>query len=136
LQAVIETRLQTITEHINQIIPYCDQIIKASREKLLDKLQQAKVEYDNNRLEQELVYWAQKSDVAEELDRLRTHLTEVMATLKKGGAVGRRLDFLVQELHREANTLGSKSLTNEITYHAIEIKILIEQIREQVQNLE
>lgn len=136
LQAVISSRLDKISEHVRQIKPQAAQIMQLQREKLLDRINQTKIEFDQNRLEQELVFWAQKSDIAEELDRLQTHIDEIGATLKKGGAVGRRLDFLVQELHREANTLGSKALTSDMTYHAVEIKVLIEQIREQVQNLE
>ena len=91
---------------------------------------------DQDRLEQEIVYLAQKSDVDEELDRLETHVKEVRRTLKQGGAVGRRLDFLMQELNREANTLGSKSINTLTTQAAVELKVLIEQMREQIQNIE
>lgn len=136
LQKIIESRVQIILDHVAEIAPLSKQILPLQREKILDRIKSLNIEIDNNRLEQELVYWAQKTDVVEEIDRLRTHLNEVLAALKKGGAIGRRLDFLAQELNREANTLGSKSLTQDITYHVIEIKILIEQIREQVQNLE
>lgn len=136
LQQIILDRLLKITEHVNHIKPFAAQIMQVQREKLLEKIRQTKIEFDQNRLEQELVFWAHKSDIAEEIDRLQTHITEITNTFKEGGPLGRRLDFLVQELHREANTLGSKSLTSDITYHAVEIKVLIEQIREQVQNLE
>ncbi|MBU0809162.1 MAG: DUF1732 domain-containing protein, partial [Gammaproteobacteria bacterium] len=88
------------------------------------------------RLEQELVMLAQKSDVAEELDRLVTHVSEVRRVLKSGGAAGRRLDFLMQELNREANTLGSKAFDTRSTQAAVNLKVLIEQMREQVQNIE
>jgi uncharacterized protein (TIGR00255 family) len=91
---------------------------------------------DLDRLEQELVYHAQKLDIAEELDRLETHVTEVTRLLKQSEPVGRQLDFLMQELNREANTLGSKSMDKDMTQIAIELKVLIEQIREQVQNIE
>ncbi|HLF66027.1 MAG TPA: DUF1732 domain-containing protein, partial [Gammaproteobacteria bacterium] len=111
-------------------------IMAMQREKLIERLRTTQIEFDTHRLEQELVFWAQKADIAEEMDRLQTHLTEINAALQKGGAIGRRLDFLVQELRREANTLGAKALTSEVTYHAVEIKVFIEQIREQVQNLE
>ena len=94
------------------------------------------VEIDPQRLEQELVLLAQKSDVAEELDRLATHISEVHRVLKTGGAIGRRLDFLMQELNREANTLGSKAIDPRSTQAAVNIKVLIEQMREQVQNIE
>lgn len=136
LQKIISDRLDKIAEHVAHIKPHATQIMQQQREKLIDRIKQTKIEFDNNRLEQELVFWAHKSDIAEELDRLQTHLSEIHNTFKTGGPLGRRLDFLVQELHREANTLGSKSLTSDISYHAIEIKVLIEQIREQVQNLE
>ena len=93
-------------------------------------------EPDFDRLEQELVYLAQKLDITEELDRLNTHITEVVRVLKEKEPVGRRLDFLMQELNREANTLGSKSTDKEMTQIAIELKVLIEQMREQIQNIE
>ena len=91
---------------------------------------------DPDRLEQELVMLAQKMDVDEELDRLVTHVSEVRRILKKGGHIGRRLDFLMQELNREANTLASKSVDSETTAAAVELKVLIEQMREQIQNIE
>jgi uncharacterized protein (TIGR00255 family) len=89
-----------------------------------------------DRLEQEMVWLMQRSDVAEELARLESHVTEVESTLAKGGVVGRRLDFLMQELNREANTLGSKSIHATLTNVSVELKVLIEQMREQVQNIE
>ena len=91
---------------------------------------------DQDRLEQEIVYIAQKADVDEELDRLDTHVKEVRRNLKQGGAIGRKLDFLMQELNREANTLGSKSINTLTTQVAVELKVLIEQMREQIQNIE
>ena len=91
---------------------------------------------DPQRLEQELVLLAQKSDVAEELDRLVTHVSEVRRVLKSGGAAGRRLDFLMQELNREANSLGCKAIDTRSTQAAVNLKVLIEQMREQVQNIE
>ena len=87
-------------------------------------------------LEQELVYLAQKADVEEELDRLQAHIHEVRHTLDTGGPCGRRLDFLMQELNREANTLSSKSIASSTTHNAVELKVLIEQMREQIQNIE
>jgi len=91
---------------------------------------------DDGRIHQELALYAQKIDVDEELGRLATHLQEVQRVLAAGGAVGKRLDFLMQELNREANTLGSKSVSGETSQVSMELKVLIEQIREQVQNLE
>ncbi len=136
LQQVISDRLKKITEHVDYIKPHAAQIMQTQREKILDRIKQTQIEFDNNRLEQELVFWAHKSDIAEEIDRLQTHIKEIHNAFNSDGPIGRRLDFLVQELHREANTLGAKALTSDITYHAVEIKVLIEQIREQVQNLE
>jgi len=94
------------------------------------------VEVDENRLEQEIVIIAQKTDVDEELDRLVTHVTEVERVLKDKKPIGRRLDFLMQELNREANTLGSKSIDTETTKASVDLKVLIEQMREQIQNIE
>jgi len=106
------------------------------RNKLTDRITELVAQPDFDRLEQELVFLAQKLDITEELDRLDTHVTEVLRVLKEKDPVGRRLDFLMQELNREANTLGSKSTDKEMTQIAIELKVLIEQIREQIQNIE
>ena len=106
------------------------------RERLLARLEEAGVQADPGRLEQELVFVAQKMDVDEELDRLEGHIKEVRQVLERDEAVGRRLDFLMQELHREANTLGSKSISAETTRASVDLKVLIEQMREQVQNIE
>jgi len=106
------------------------------REKLLARLAEVKAEMDPMRVEQEMVLLSQRLDVEEELDRLAAHLTEVRRVLDQAGPAGRRLDFLMQELHREANTLGSKSGDVETTRASMEMKVLIEQMREQVQNIE
>ena len=111
-------------------------ILAEQRKKLTQKIAELTIETDQDRLEQELVYAAQKADVDEELDRLETHVNEVRRVLKKGGPCGRRLDFLMQELNREANTLSSKSISSDSTHAAVELKVLIEQMREQVQNIE
>ena len=103
---------------------------------LRDRFRQASVELDPDRLSQEMVMLAQKSDVAEEMDRLEAHIGEVRETLQRNDAIGRRLDFLMQELNREANTLSSKSIDAEVTRVAVDMKVLIEQMREQVQNIE
>ncbi|MGR6820033.1 endoribonuclease YicC domain-containing protein, partial [Acinetobacter baumannii] len=99
-------------------------------------LEEAQVQVDNNRLEQELVMLAQRLDVAEELDRLDAHVKETRKILSKKEAVGRRLDFMMQEFNRESNTLASKSINTDVTNSAIELKVLIEQMREQIQNIE
>lgn len=106
------------------------------RERLQQRLNTLDIEVDSGRLEQELAYLAQKSDVDEELDRLETHVAAVRQALDTGGPCGRRLDFLMQELNREANTLSSKSTDADLTASAVELKVLIEQMREQVQNIE
>lgn len=104
--------------------------------RIKEKFAVLKSELDANRLEQEIVFLLQKSDISEEIDRLKTHLNEVKEILNKGGVVGRRLDFLMQELNREANTLGAKSILLESSNVSIELKVLIEQMREQIQNIE
>ena len=106
------------------------------RDKLLTRLADVRAELAPERLEQEIVLFAQKIDVAEELDRLLAHVAEVRRVLADGGAVGRRLDFLMQELNREANTLGSKAVTADSSWSSVQLKVLIEQMREQVQNVE
>jgi uncharacterized protein (TIGR00255 family) len=112
------------------------EILKRQQELIAARLQAFKAELDPARLEQELVLLAQKCDIDEELDRLSTHIDEVARVLRLPEAVGRRLDFLMQELNREANTLSSKSIVAETTLNAVELKVLIEQMREQVQNIE
>lgn len=133
---MIEERLDGIevqTARVRQALPA---IRDALRERLRRRVQEVIESPDHDRLEQELVLAAQKMDVDEELDRLATHVTEVRRVVQKGGQIGRRLDFLMQELNREANTLASKSVDAETTAAAVELKVLIEQMREQVQNIE
>lgn len=110
--------------------------LNLQRQKLIERISELKLQPDFDRLEQELVYLAQKLDISEEIDRLETHVNEVLRVLEQPEPVGRRLDFLMQELNREANTLGSKSPDKDLTQISIELKVLIEQIREQVQNVE
>ena len=136
LSDMIEQRLAAIIVEVDKVALQMPDIIQWQREKLISRFAEATVELDSERLEQEMVMLAQKLDVAEELDRLTTHIAECQRLLKKGGAIGRRLDFLMQEFNREANTLGSKSIKAEITASAVEMKVLIEQMREQVQNIE
>lgn len=133
---IIMARLDGIAEQVTLVRGQMAEIIKWQRERIMARFEEAKVELDPERLEQEMVMLAQKVDVEEELDRLDTHLQEVARLLKKGGAIGRRLDFLMQELNREANTLGSKSISPITTAASVEIKVLIEQMREQIQNIE
>lgn len=111
-------------------------ILETQKQRLVEKIQSLDLELDQQRLEHEMVYWAQKLDVQEELQRLDVHINEVRSIVNKGGVVGRRLDFLMQELNREANTLGSKSADILTTQVSVELKVLIEQMREQVQNIE
>jgi uncharacterized protein (TIGR00255 family) len=127
------TAMEALVEEARRRLP---EIHVATREKLLVRLADLPVPADPGRLEQELVFLAQKLDVDEEMDRLGGHIEEVRRVLKRDEPVGRRLDFLMQELNREANTLGSKSAASETTRISVELKVLIEQMREQVQNAE
>lgn len=136
LSSLIEERLTGIEAQVAKVTELMPQVIQWQKEKLQTRFAEAQIELDSERVEQEMVMLAQKLDVAEELDRLTTHIKECKRLLKKGGPIGRRLDFLMQEFNREANTLGSKSINSEITNSAVEIKVLIEQMREQVQNME
>jgi uncharacterized protein (TIGR00255 family) len=111
-------------------------LVAAQRAKLAERLHDALGEAGHERLAQEIVLAAQKADIDEELSRLATHFTEVRRVLDQAGAIGKRLDFLMQELHREANTLGAKSVAVETSRVSLELKVLIEQMREQVQNIE
>ncbi|WP_294911946.1 YicC/YloC family endoribonuclease [Tatumella sp. UBA2305] len=136
LQTMIEQRLEGVTEQVAKVRAHMPEVMLWQRERLIAKLEEAEIQLDNNRLEQELVMMAQRIDVAEELDRLEAHVKETYNILKKKEAVGRRLDFMMQEFNRESNTLGSKSINADITASAIELKVLIEQMREQIQNIE
>lgn len=136
LQQFISQRLELITIECDKVRERMPHILAHYRQRLLTRLQDIKAELDNDRLEQEMVLFAHKIDVAEELDRLSAHLVEIKRVLQQGGAVGRKLDFLMQELNREANTLGSKSVSTDSSLSSVELKVLIEQMREQIQNLE
>ena len=136
LAELIQQRCQSIFEVVDVVKKRLPEIMQIWREKLLTRIQEASVEVDENRLEQELVIIAQKTDVDEELDRLVTHVAEVERVLKDKKPIGRRLDFLMQELNREANTLGSKSIDTETTKASVDLKVFIEQMREQIQNIE
>ncbi|CPR15872.1 YicC/YloC family endoribonuclease [Brenneria goodwinii] len=136
LKALIEQRLAGVSAEVAKVRAQMPNILQWQRERLLSKLEDAQVQLENNRLEQELVIMAQRIDVAEELDRLEAHVAETYKILKKEEAVGRRLDFMMQEFNRESNTLASKSINADVTTSAIELKVLIEQMREQIQNIE
>ncbi|AKH67989.1 TIGR00255 family protein [Spongiibacter sp. IMCC21906] len=136
LAELIHQRLNSIENIVTEVRGKMPDIVKKQQTKLQQRLADLKAELDADRLEQEIAMIAQKADVDEELDRLDTHVTEVRHILKKGGAVGRRLDFLMQELNREANTLSSKAVVADSTQAAVELKVLIEQMREQIQNIE
>ncbi|HEX5840957.1 MAG TPA: YicC/YloC family endoribonuclease [Pseudomonas sp.] len=136
LAKLLNERLDSILEQVVALRELVPQMLAGQRQKILDRCTEMQAELDPQRLEQELVLLAQKSDVAEELDRLSTHVSEVRRVLKAGGQAGRRLDFLMQELNREANTLGSKAFDTRSTQAAVNLKVLIEQMREQVQNIE
>ncbi|MDP5031151.1 MAG: YicC family protein [Paraglaciecola sp.] len=136
LKALIEQRLDNISAEVVKVTAHMPEVIKWQREKILTRFEEAKIDLDPSRIEQEMIMLAQKVDVAEELDRLNSHIGETHKILKKGGAVGRRLDFMMQEFNRESNTLGSKSINSDITQSAVELKVLIEQMREQIANIE
>ena len=136
VETLIEQRLDGVTEEVRKVRAQMPDILLWQRERLQSKLDDAQIQVDPNRLEQELILLAQRIDVAEELDRLDAHVKETHNILKKKEAVGRRLDFMMQEFNRESNTLASKSINADITSSAIELKVLIEQMREQIQNIE
>ncbi|MGM0571034.1 YicC/YloC family endoribonuclease [Marinobacter sp.] len=136
LRPLFDERLSAMAELVARVRERMPALISAQEQTLRERFRQASVELDPDRLSQEMVMLAQKSDVAEEMDRLEAHISEVRETLQRSDAIGRRLDFLMQELNREANTLSSKSIDAEVTRVAVDMKVLIEQMREQVQNLE
>jgi uncharacterized protein (TIGR00255 family) len=136
LADVLRDRAARMREQVAAARPLLPAALAAYRERLATKLREAVANLDEERIRQEVGVFAAKIDVDEEIARLLTHMDELERVLKKGGAVGKRLDFLMQELNREANTLSSKSVSGEVTAIALELKLLIEQMREQVQNLE
>tara|TARA_B100000989_G_scaffold291451_1_gene265939 strand:+ start:135 stop:989 length:855 start_codon:yes stop_codon:yes gene_type:complete len=136
LADVIRERLAGIGTEVAKVKDVMPSILTLQQEKLYNRFTQAKVELEPTRVEQEMVMLAQKIDIAEELDRLNTHIEEFNRVLTSSEAIGRRLDFLSQEMNREANTMGSKSLNTTTSHAVIELKVFIEQIREQVQNIE
>jgi len=136
LEAVVLERVATMRELLDRLKANLPILREQQQQRILHRLAQIDVEPDAKRLEEELVYSAQKSDVEEELDRLDAHLTAIGKALQGSAPCGRRLDFLMQELNREANTLSSKAIALSTTETAVEFKVLIEQMREQIQNIE
>ncbi len=136
LRRYIETQLEEVATIVDTVRTQMPAIVDALRQRLRDRLAELRADVDNDRIEQEMVMLAQKSDVAEELDRLQTHIKEVRRALQQSEPCGRRLDFLMQEFNREANTLSSKSQVSDTTLNAVRLKVLIEQMREQIQNIE
>lgn len=136
LNDIIQQRLDSIAVETDKVRSQMSAVLQWQRERLLQRFEDAQLNLDPQRVEQEMILLAQRVDVAEELDRLQMHVKETTNILKKGGAVGRKLDFMMQELNRESNTLASKSINADITASAVGLKVLIEQMREQIQNLE
>jgi len=136
LKEFLLQRVEKIEALRNGVMPHVPAAIAAYEQKLITRLREAMQNAEDERVRQEITLFASKIDVDEELSRLASHLAEMRRVLAQGGAVGKRLDFLMQELNREANTLGSKSVDAEVSRSAMEMKILIEQMREQIQNLE
>lgn len=136
LEPLIVNRLDKIASFTQQIQDAQGKSVNLQREKLYDQFQQAQINLDRERLEQEMVYIAQKIDITEEIDRLNIHSNEAKKVIINGGVIGRRLDFLLQEMNRETNTIAAKSSHADATSASIEIKVLIEQLREQIQNIE
>lgn len=136
LQYFLTSRVASMNKLVDAVTQELPEILAEQQQRLRDKVSELTRSMDDGRLEQELVILAQKADVAEEMDRLSAHLNEVNRVINIGGTCGRRLDFLMQELNREANTLSSKSGKQTTTQAAVEMKVLIEQMREQIQNIE
>jgi uncharacterized protein (TIGR00255 family) len=136
LAAGIIERVREMRGQVEKVMPLVPEAVAAYQQKITERLREAIGNADDERVRTEIALFASKADVAEELDRLRAHLGEVERVLGAGGAVGKRLDFLAQELNREANTLASKAASTAVADCALELKLLIEQVREQVQNLE
>jgi len=136
LKALLLERIEVLTILVDEVKPLVPKIIKEQRQKLLARIEELQLNTDGERVEQEIILLAQRLDVSEEIDRLVAHIQETVKILKTGGVVGRRLDFLMQELNREANTLGSKSASVSSSHASVDLKVIIEQMREQIQNIE
>jgi uncharacterized protein (TIGR00255 family) len=136
LAAAIGAHVAAMRKRVEDVAPLLPQSVAAYQARITEKLREAIGSADDDRVRAEIAMFAAKSDVDEELTRLRAHLTEVERVLKQGGTAGKRLDFLAQELNREANTLASKAASQAVTEAALELKLLVEQVREQAQNIE
>ncbi len=136
IKTMLEERCEAISKLVNDVRAVIPEIKAGWINKIRERLAEAEVAMDDARLTQEVILMSQKMDVEEELDRLEAHIAEIRRVLEQKGAVGRRLDFLMQELNREANTLGSKSVAVVTSQASVELKVLIEQMREQIQNIE
>lgn len=136
LSSILKQNVNTINVHVKNIRKFYKDDAKDHQQKLIKKLSDINSEIDQQRLQQEVVYFLQKSDIEEELSRILSHNKEIIDLLKIKDPVGKKLDFMMQELNREANTLGSKSISTRISSLAVDIKVLIEQMREQIQNIE
>lgn len=136
LKAMILARLSEVEMLVSQVKPMLPEMVKTYQAKLLAKLEEAQLTQDDERIRQEITLYTQRIDVDEELSRLTAHIDEVKRILSEGGVAGKKLDFLMQEMNREANTLGSKSVAIQTTQTSMQLKVLIEQMREQIQNIE
>ena len=136
LKTMLQERCEQISSIVIQVRKRYPKVLEELKQKQQQRIDELKIEFDQQRFEQELVYVSQKLDIAEELDRLESHLAEMQSVFERKDPIGRRLDFLMQEFNREANTLASKSADIETTQAAVDLKVLIEQMREQVQNIE
>lgn len=136
LSSILKQNVNAINAHVKNVRKFYKDDAKDHQQKLIKKLSDINSEIDQQRLQQEVVYFLQKSDIEEELSRILSHSKEIIDLLKIKDPVGKKLDFMMQELNREANTLGSKSISTRISSLAVDIKVLIEQMREQIQNIE
>tara|TARA_B100000035_G_C21037210_1_gene571822 strand:+ start:25280 stop:26140 length:861 start_codon:yes stop_codon:yes gene_type:complete len=136
LSSILKQNVNAINAHVKNVRIFYKDDAKDHHQKLIKKLSDINSDIDQQRLQQEVVYFLQKSDIEEELSRILSHNKEIIDLLKSKDPVGKKLDFMMQELNREANTLGSKSISTRITSLAVDIKVLIEQMREQIQNIE
>jgi uncharacterized protein (TIGR00255 family) len=136
LSSILKQNVSSINSHVKNIRKFYKDDAKNHQQKLIKKLSEVNCEIDQQRLQQEVIYFLQKSDIEEELNRILSHNIEIIDLLKSKEPVGKKLDFMMQELNREANTLGSKSISTRISSLAVDIKVLIEQMREQIQNIE
>jgi len=136
IYGMIKERCESVDQHVAQIRTELPTLMDTIRNRIVKRAKELSVDLDNDRLEQEMIILAQKMDVVEELDRMDAHIGEVLRVLDGSEPVGRRLDFLMQEMNRESNTLSSKATNIEVSNTSIELKVLIEQMREQIQNIE